>query len=156
MNRLLVGIIGVVVLTSAFGFGRASVSAPSSRTGFSSSGSIIEHDSLVAVRQTGPHRGGGQTTAYPFFAKVRGLPLVFRKRALHPGSAIGYHEQREDEIYYVLSGQGELTLDGARHIIGPGTALLTRPGSSHGLRQVGRDDLVILIAYPSERPTSQR
>jgi mannose-6-phosphate isomerase-like protein (cupin superfamily) len=116
----------------------------------------MEHDSLVAARQPGPHRGGGETTAYSFFAKARGLPLVFRKRALHPGSAIGYHRQREDEIYYVLSGRGELTLDGARHVVGPGTALLTRPGSSHGLRQVGQDDLVILIAYPSEHPTSQR
>ncbi len=29
----------------------------------------------------------------------------------------------------------------------PGAAILTRPGSSHGLRQVGPDDLVIIIAY---------
>jgi quercetin dioxygenase-like cupin family protein len=162
MKALLAAVTGAVVLVAAFGLGRASVFAPRSVIGTivprvsRASGSIIEHDSLVAVRQPGPHRGGGETTAYPFFAKVRGLRLVFRKRALHPGSAIGYHQQKEDEIYYVLSGQGELTLDGTRHIIGPGTALLTRPGSSHGLRQVGREDLVILIAYPSERPAAQR
>ena len=27
------------------------------------------------------------------------------------------------------------------------SAVLTRPGSSHGLKQVGNDDLVILINY---------
>jgi mannose-6-phosphate isomerase-like protein (cupin superfamily) len=111
---------------------------------------MIETDSMIAKREPGPHRGTGETTAYSFFGKVRDLPLVFRKRALHSGASIGYHEQKEDEIYYVLSGQGELTLDSTRYVVGPGTAILTRPGSSHSIRQVGRDDLVILISYPSD------
>lgn len=109
--------------------------------------SLIEHDSTVATPQPGPHDGGGVTTAYSFFARVPTLQLVFRKRALHPGAAIGYHRQDEDEIYYILSGRGELTLNGQRSMVGPGTAILTRPGSSHGLRQVGSDDLVLIITY---------
>ena len=109
--------------------------------------SLIEHDAAVATPQPGPHDGGGQTTAYSFFSRAPHVGLVFRKRALHPGSAIGYHRQDEDEIYYVLSGSGELTLNGERSVVGPGTAILTRPGSSHGLRQAGSEDLVIIIAY---------
>ena len=108
--------------------------------------SLIEHDTAVATQQPGPH-GGGKTTAYSFFARAPDLQLVFRKRALHHGAAIGYHRQEEDEIFYIVSGTGELTLNGARSVVGPGTAILTRPGSSHGLRQVGPDDLVIIIAY---------
>jgi quercetin dioxygenase-like cupin family protein len=110
-------------------------------------GALIEHDTAVATQQPGPHSGGGVTTAYSFFARAPNLQLVFRKRALHPGAAIGYHRQDEDEIYYILSGTGELTLNGQRSVVGPGTAILTRPGSSHGLRQVGPDDLVLIIAY---------
>lgn len=110
-------------------------------------GYIIEHDAAVAATEPGPHAGGGQTTAYSFFKTAPGLNLVFRKRALKPGSAIGYHEQKEDEIYYVLSGRGQMTLDGKTVDVGPGTAILTRTGSSHGLKQVGTDDLVILINY---------
>ena len=64
----------------------------------------------------------------------------------YPG-LIGYHEQHEDEVYYVLSGRGVMTLDDKPIDVGPGTAILTRPGSSHGLKQVGAEDLVILIAY---------
>ena len=109
--------------------------------------SVIQHDSSVATPQPGPHRGGGPTTAYSFFAQAPNLHLVYRKRALHPGAAIGYHRQAEDEVYYILSGSGELTLNGARSIVGPGTAILTRSGSSHGLRQVGSADLVLIIAY---------
>jgi mannose-6-phosphate isomerase-like protein (cupin superfamily) len=112
--------------------------------------SMIQYDSLVAKREPGPHNGGGETTGYSFFNEAPGLALVFRKRALHPGSAIGYHRNAEDEVYYVLSGRGELTLDGVRRDVRPGMAILTRAGSSHGLRQLGSDDLVILITY--QRP----
>jgi mannose-6-phosphate isomerase-like protein (cupin superfamily) len=110
-------------------------------------GYVIEQDATVASTEPGPHAGGGQTVAYSFFKNTPGLNLVFRKRALKPGSGIGYHEQTEDEIYYVLSGRGQMTLDGKTVDVGPGTAILTRTGSSHGLKQVGPEDLVILINY---------
>jgi lysophospholipase L1-like esterase len=109
---------------------------------------IIETDAEVVGEQPGPHRGGGETTGYNFFAGANDLAWNFRKRELHPGSAIGYHLHDKDEIYYVLSGQGDFTMNGEVTRVGPGTALLTRVGDSHGLRQVGDEDLVILIAYP--------
>ena len=110
-------------------------------------GYVLERDADIAVSEPGTHNGGGQTVGYSFFRKVPRLALVFRKRALKPGSGIGYHEQKEDEIYYVLSGRGSMTIDGKPFDVGPGDAVLTRPGSSHGLKQVGADDLVIMINY---------
>ena len=113
-------------------------------------GYVIEHDSEVAVTEPGTHNGGGETIGYSFFKKVPNLKLVFRKRALKPGSGIGLHEQKEDEIYYVLSGKGVMTLDGKPVDMTPGTAVLTRTGSSHSLKQVGSEDLVIMINYEVE------
>lgn len=113
-------------------------------------GYIIEHDPEVAKTEPGTHNGGGETVGYSFFKSVPNLKLVFRKRALHPGSGIGLHEQKEDEIYYVLSGTGTMTLDGRSVDITPGTAVLTRTGSTHSLKQTGRDDLVIMINYEVE------
>ena len=113
-------------------------------------GSLIEHDADVAKREPGTHNGGGETIGYSFFAKASNPAVIFRKRALHAGSGIGLHKQEVDEVYYVLSGSGELTLDGAKQTVGPGTAVLTRPGSSHSLKQTGPEDLVIIIAYPPE------
>jgi len=113
-------------------------------------GYIIEHDADVAKNEPGTHKGGGETIGYSFFAKVPNLKLIFRKRALHPGSGIGLHTQTEDEIYYVLSGRGTMTLDGKSVDITPGTAVLTRTGSSHSLTQFGSEDLVILINYEVE------
>ena len=113
-------------------------------------GYIIEHDAEIAKDEPGTHNGGGMTVGYSFFAKVPNLKLVFRKRAFHPGSGVGLHEQKEDEIYYVLSGRGQMTLDGKTVDVTPGTAILTRTGSSHSLKQVGSDDLVVLINYEPE------
>ena len=112
-----------------------------------SGGYVLERDAEVARDEPGTHQGGGMTIGYSFFSKVPNLKLVFRKRALKPGSGIGYHMQKEDEIYYVLSGRGEMTMDGKTFEVKPGDAILTRPGASHGLKQMGKEDLVIMINY---------
>lgn len=111
--------------------------------------SLVVEESSIAVHQPGPHDGGGDTTAFPFFADVPDLKLGFRKRVLHKGSTIGYHLQDFDEVYYILSGTGEYTLNGMRRQVGPGAAMLTRPGDSHGLRPIGDGDLTLIIAFPT-------
>lgn len=47
----------------------------------------------------------------------------------------------------MLSGKGVMTVDDKPVDMTPGTAVLTRPGSSHSLEQIGDEDLVVLIAY---------
>ncbi len=116
--------------------------------------SVVVQERDIAIEQPGPHEGEGTTTAYPFFADATGFDVVFRKRALHPGATIGAHVNDKDEIYYVLSGRGELTLNETVREVGPGDAILTRNGDSHALRQVGDEDLVIFIVFDnaSRRP----
>ena len=110
-------------------------------------GSSVVHESALVRAQPGPHGGAGPTSAYPFFADAPGLAFVLRKRILHRGAGIGLHRHDKDEIYYVVSGRGIYTLDGADRPVGAGDAMLTRPGSTHALSQTGDDDLVVLIAY---------
>lgn len=110
-------------------------------------GYIIEHEKDIAKQEPGSHNGGGLTTAYSFFSKVADLKLVFRKRTLYPGSSIGYHLQKEDEIYYIAKGHGELTMNGKKILVNEGDAILTRGGNSHGLKPVGNDSLTVIINY---------
>jgi len=111
---------------------------------------ILEHEKDIAKDEAGTHNGGGSTTGYSFFSKADALKMTFRKRVLHPGSSIGYHLQKEDEIYYIVSGTGEMQMNGKTFAVKAGDAILTRPGSSHGLKQTGSDDLVIIINYKNE------
>lgn len=109
--------------------------------------SLIEHAEVIAEVQVAPHGGDGITVASPLFRNAPGFGFAMRRRVLHQGASIGLHAHGKDEIYYVLSGRGELTLDGKLHAVTPGTAILTRDGSSHSLRQIGTADLAILIMY---------
>jgi mannose-6-phosphate isomerase-like protein (cupin superfamily) len=144
-KRSLLLILSLVLVTAST---QAQSSPPAKRA---PGGYIVQQEADIAKTEPGTHNGGGQTVGYSFFDKTPGLTLVFRKRALKPGSAIGYHEQKEDEIYYVLSGRGVMTVDGKTFDVAPGTAILTRPGSSHGIKQAGPDDLVMLINYEQGR-----
>ncbi len=110
-------------------------------------GYILDHEKDLASKQPGPHDGGGNTTAFNFFSKATSCRLVFRKRILHPGAAIGYHPQTENEIYYIISGTGEMKMNGKTFLVNGGDAILTFPGSSHGLTQTGKEDLVMIINY---------
>ena len=131
----------------ALGFALVLAAAVSAQQGKKKGGFIIQRDGEVAKTEPGPHQGPGQTVGHVFFDNTPNLHFSFRKRVLKPGSGIGYHEQHEDEVYYVLSGRGVMTLDDTPHDVTPGTAILTRTGSSHGLKQVGSEDLVIVITY---------
>ena len=108
---------------------------------------IFQNDVDVAKEEPGTHNGGGKTIGYNFFAAAKNLKTVFRKRTLKPGSSIGYHPQKEDEIYYVISGNGKMKMNGETFAVKPGDAILTRPGSSHSIEPNSGNDLTILIVY---------
>jgi len=110
-------------------------------------GYILEREKEIATNEKGPHDGGGETIAYPFFSRISDFKLVFRKRTLKPGSTIGYHLQEKDEIYYIISGEGEMTINGKTFKVSPGDAVLTRPGNSHGLKPAANSELSLLINY---------
>lgn len=80
-----------------------------------------------------------------FTARVR----LCARITLPAGASIGYHVHRdEDEIYYILSGSGQVSDGVGTHPVGPGSALLTRSGEGHGLANSGEGDLVLLAVIP--------
>lgn len=108
---------------------------------------MLQNDVEVAKEEGGTHNGGGKTIGFNFFANAKNLKTAFRKRILKPGSSIGYHLQKEDEIYYVISGNGTMQMNGKTFAVKPGDAILTRPGSSHGIAPDAGNNLTILIVY---------
>jgi mannose-6-phosphate isomerase-like protein (cupin superfamily) len=113
----------------------------------STEGYIFERDREVGKKGASPHNGKGSSTGYSFFENAPNYPFAFRKRVLHKGATIGYHKQAEDEVYYIISGTGLMTINGEKMVVKAGDAILTRTGSSHGLAQRGEDDLTLIITY---------
>ena len=141
-------ILGVTALLLAFSAGAAI--AITTGLGSTPAGYVLERDREVRKNEPGPHDGGGRSTGYSFFEKVPDLKYMFKKRVLHPGAAIGYHLQKVDEVYYIIGGQGTMTINDQPFTVKPGDAVLTRSGSSHGLKQRGQTDLTLIITYPKE------
>jgi len=92
------------------------------------------------------HSGKGPCKAYTFFQKDIEAPMFFLDFVMEPGTYVGYHtHEGNEEIYYVVSGEGEYVQEGERKMIGPGDATLVKTGQSHGLKNTGSEELRILV-----------
>ncbi len=102
----------------------------------------------VSVDQPPPHGAIGMSTAYRISDVAPGRTMEFRRRVLHPGSAIGEHPIDHDEVYYVLAGEGEVVSDGERRTLSAGMAAYLYDGAVVGIRQLGAAPLDLIISYP--------
>lgn len=142
MIRLLIGILGVSTLA-------ACASAPPTATETPAAPAmVIVAEEDMKVEEAPPHGKIGMSTAWRISDAVPVRAFEFRKRALHPGSAIGIHPISHDEIYYVLSGEGVVHSDGEEQVLAAGMAAYLYTGAQVGIRQTGVEPLVIIIAYP--------
>jgi mannose-6-phosphate isomerase-like protein (cupin superfamily) len=64
---------------------------------------------------------------------------------LAPGQQTAPHfHRRTEEIYYILSGEGEMRLGDETAGVGPGDAIAIPPGAVHTIINTGRQTLVFL------------
>ncbi len=110
---------------------------------------VVVNERDVIRQEAPPHGAIGMSTAYRISDVVpQPRTMEFRKRVLHKGAAIGLHPIAHDEVYYVLSGEGEVTSDGVSQRIRPGMAAYLYDGAVVGIRQIGRKPLSLIISYP--------
>ena len=148
-------VISVVAVTCVAVLATAAIAADASR--HVRNRFWVKQDPAVKKAETPPHGGVGMSTAYRYFDDVPDQRVIFRKRALHKGASIGMHVLTHDEVYYVVSGRGLLTVDDANREVGPDTAIFMHEGADVGIKQLGDEDLVIIISYPpaTGSPTSK-
>lgn len=107
---------------------------------------IDERD--VVKREAVPHGRIGMSTAWRITDAVPQRTFEFRRRALDKGAAIGLHVLSHDEVYYVLSGQGEVESDGVKRRLTAGMTAYLYEGANVGIRQSGPEPLSLIVAYP--------
>lgn len=110
---------------------------------------VIVDEQAVVREEPPPHGNIGMSTAFRISDAVpQPKSMEFRRRDLHVGAAIGSHPVDHDEVYYVLSGEGEVVADGVSAPISKGKAAYLYKGSVVGVRQMGSEPLSLIIAYP--------
>jgi len=65
--------------------------------------------------------------------------------SLKPGKEIEAHVDPMEEIYFVLSGTGEMRVDGEKRPVKPGDAVWIPTGAAHTLLNDGREDCIVLV-----------
>jgi mannose-6-phosphate isomerase-like protein (cupin superfamily) len=111
---------------------------------------VVVREEDVRREEPPPHGAIGTSTAYRISDAVP-LPraMEFRRRVLHPGAAIGEHGIAHDEVYYVISGRGEVVSDGVTAVLEPGMAAYLWKGAVVGIRQLGEEPLDLIVSYPN-------
>ena len=65
---------------------------------------------------------------------------------IDPHSTIGYHlHEGNEEIYYIIQGEGIMKIDGEEKRVFAGDAIITHSGSYHGLINDTDNELKILV-----------
>ena len=70
-------------------------------------------------------------------APVRGKNVYFGEAEWAPGAIYVGHKHPAPEIYYVISGEAEWTIDGKTFRATAGTAVYTKPNAVHRMVNVG-------------------
>jgi mannose-6-phosphate isomerase-like protein (cupin superfamily) len=68
------------------------------------------------------------------------------EETLPPGASVTpHHHLATEEIYYILSGAGEMTVGDETRAVGPGDAVYIPLRSAHTLKNTGREPLTLLL-----------
>jgi mannose-6-phosphate isomerase-like protein (cupin superfamily) len=107
-----------------------------------------------AFERVRAHGGTREISFARVVARSRGSIRFIDLSVLGPGADIGCHTHDVDneELYIVVSGRGWMTLDGHGFEVGPGHVILNRPGGTHGLRNIGEEELRIVVIEVESQP----
>lgn len=114
---------------------------------------VVTKASLAAVPNEQLRGGSGRATMLRYFATEAIPPPLraFNVVTLEPGTSIGVHRHEgTGEIYLLLEGRGVAVDDGGQVEVGPGDAILTRSGHTHGLRNAGPGPLRFLAVLMAD------
>lgn len=63
------------------------------------------------------------------------------------GGQVPWHNQEQEEVYFVLAGTGEMCIGQERQTMTAGQMVHIPPGEFHQLTNIGDDDLLLIYCY---------
>ncbi len=99
---------------------------------------------------------GDNTRLRELLHPARGYPFEGRYSLAHatvkPGETTVKHRLATSEVYYILAGEGRMTIDGESALVRPGDSIEIPPHAVQSITNTGQTDLVFLcIVDPAWR-----
>ena len=63
------------------------------------------------------------------------------------GGQVPWHNQEQDEIYFIVEGAGEICIGEERQVVRGGQTVFLAPGEFHQLTNVGEEPLTMIYCY---------
>lgn len=107
---------------------------------------FVEQMARVGWQQYPGHFGGALSKALVGPDNAGSKRLDFRISRYAPMAYVEEHVHKvQEQVYYVLEGEGILTLDGERHLMRPHDYVYVPPGVRHSFTNTGTNGLVFLV-----------
>jgi quercetin dioxygenase-like cupin family protein len=106
----------------------------------------VEQMARIAWREFPGHFGGALSKMLAGPENVGSSLVDFRISRYAPNAYVAEHVHKvQEQIYYVLEGEGLLTLDEERHLMRPHDYVYVPPGVRHSFTNTGTAGLVFLV-----------
>ncbi|WP_440527615.1 cupin domain-containing protein [Simiaoa sp.] len=79
--------------------------------------------------------------------KVNGEYFCQGYSVVYPGGGIPVHQHETVETYTILSGTGEMYVDGEKQPLKAGDSIYIDHNQCHGLKNTGTDDMHVMYVY---------
>ena len=73
--------------------------------------------------------------------------MTFANYAFTKGSSIHEHSHEQEEVWQILEGELEITIDGITQVAGPGVVGIVLPNARHSVRAL-TDGRAFVVDYP--------
>ena len=107
---------------------------------------FVENMAKVAWQEFPGHFGGALSKALVGPDNADSKLLDFRISRYAPNAYVQEHTHKiQEQVYYVLEGEGILTLNKERHLMRPHDYVYVPPGVRHSFTNTGTGGLVFLV-----------
>ncbi|MEY4643301.1 MAG: hypothetical protein RLZZ596_132 [Pseudomonadota bacterium] len=107
---------------------------------------LVEKMANIPWKQYPGHFGGALSKELAGPETTGSSRVDFRISRYAPMAYVQEHvHQVQEQVYYVLEGEGVLTLDEARHLMRPHDYVYVPPGVRHSFTNTGTNGLVFLV-----------
>lgn len=107
---------------------------------------LVETMANVPWQQFPGHFGGALSKALVGPGNVNTQRMDFRISRYAPAAFVEEHVHKiQEQVYYVLEGEGVLTTDDYKHLMRPHDYVYVPPGVRHSFTNTGTNGLVFLV-----------